>query len=113
MNQIEPVTAYIEKAPQPHKEILERLRALIAEAVPHAEEQFKWGQPVYATTKGFAYLAFSKNHVNLGFFNFEKLTDPDTKLEGTGKQMRHVKIKKAADINRELFSSWLKQAAVF
>lgn len=113
MNHLAEVTAWIEKAPENQQEILKALRTLVAATVPQAEEQFKWGKPVYANGKGFSYLEFSKNHVTLGFFNFEKLTDPENKLEGTGKQMRHIKIKTTAAIDKALLSQWLKEAAAF
>ena len=41
----------------------------------------------------FAYVGVFKAHVNLGFFHGAALPDPTGLLEGTGKFMRHVKIK--------------------
>ncbi len=74
------------------------------------DEEFKWSRPVFKKIKNFAYLSTTKNYVTLGFFNFQNLEDPDRLLEGTGKDMRHIKIKKAADINKVLFKKWLKAA---
>lgn len=105
------VTAYIEKQPSPQKEILHELRQLIHASVAGVKEELKWGQPVYGLKKDFCYLKAAKSHVNLGFMDFTKLTDPDGRLEGTGKSMRHVKIKTRADIDTILFNNWL-QAAV-
>jgi hypothetical protein len=107
----EQVTDYIENAPSPHKEILAALRGLIENAVPDATEAFKWGQPVYGKKKDFCYLKAAKSHVNLGFMNHEVLNDPDGLLEGTGKSMRHVKLRSLADVNAKLFKSWIKAAA--
>ncbi|MFN3918642.1 MAG: DUF1801 domain-containing protein, partial [Flavobacteriales bacterium] len=39
------------------------------------------------------YIAPHKNWVNLGFFSGTDLYDPENLLEGTGKKMRHIKIK--------------------
>jgi hypothetical protein len=41
----------------------------------------------------FAYINAFKAHVNVGFFHGAALTDPAGLLEGTGKFMRHVKVK--------------------
>jgi hypothetical protein len=39
------------------------------------------------------YIAPFKAHVNLGFFQGADLPDPAALLEGTGKGLRHVKLK--------------------
>jgi len=41
----------------------------------------------------FAYVAVFKEHVNVGFFCGAELPDPNGLLEGTGKAMRHVKLR--------------------
>ena len=41
----------------------------------------------------FAYVSVFRNHVNVGFFHGTALPDPAGLLQGTGKYMRHVKIK--------------------
>jgi hypothetical protein len=47
----------------------------------------------------FAYVNVFKAHVNVGFFLGMDLKDPARLLEGTGKRMRHVKLKPGAPIN--------------
>jgi hypothetical protein len=41
----------------------------------------------------FAYVGIHKAHVSIGFFQGASLRDPAGLLEGTGKRMRHVKLK--------------------
>ena len=41
----------------------------------------------------FAYVAAFREHVNIGFFQGSALKDPARLLEGTGKRMRHVKVR--------------------
>ena len=41
----------------------------------------------------FGYVNAFKDHVNVGFFHGASLPDPTGLLEGTGKYMRHVKVK--------------------
>ena len=45
----------------------------------------------------FAYVNAFKAHVNVGFFRGAEIADPEGLLEGTGKFMRHVKLKPGSD----------------
>lgn len=45
----------------------------------------------------FAYVDVFKSHTNVGFFFGAHLDDPTRLLEGTGKNMRHVKLKPGAE----------------
>lgn len=83
--------------------------ASIHEQVKGVEESYKWSRPIFSVEKDFAYLLSNKNHVNLGFSrNFDKLNDPHGYLEGTGKTMRHVKLKTMEDVEKLLLAEWLK-----
>lgn len=44
----------------------------------------------------FGYVAVFRAHVNLGFFQGAALKDPAGLLEGTGKRLRHVKLRPGA-----------------
>lgn len=105
------VTAFIDQAKPEQKQILEKLRKLIHESVEDVEEEFKWSRPVFKSNKDFAYFKTAKAYVTLGFFNFEKLNDQGNRLEGTGKNMRHIKLKSLNDIDAQLFKAWFKAAA--
>jgi hypothetical protein len=41
----------------------------------------------------FAYVNAFRAHVNVGFFRGAEIADPDRLLEGTGKLMRHIKLR--------------------
>lgn len=47
----------------------------------------------------FGYVNSFKHHVNVGFFHGAMLEDPVGLLEGSGKRMRHVKLKPGREIN--------------
>jgi hypothetical protein len=49
----------------------------------------------------FAYVNAFKSHANVGFFYGAMLADPAGLLEGTGKRMRHVKLRPGKDLNDE------------
>jgi hypothetical protein len=47
----------------------------------------------------FAYVNAFKAHVNVGFFRGAEIADPEGLLEGTGKFMRHVKLRPDLDVD--------------
>ena len=51
-----------------------------------------------------AYISATDAYVNLGFFNGAALADPTGKIEGTGKSMRHVKIRSLEDLDADQVS---------
>ena len=48
---------------------------------------------------GFAYVNAFRAHVNVGFFRGAELPDPARLLEGTGKHMRHVKLRPPGEVD--------------
>ena len=47
----------------------------------------------------FAYVGVYTRHANVGFFRGAELEDPAGMLEGTGKRMRHVKVRPGVDLD--------------
>ena len=47
----------------------------------------------------FGYVNAFRDHVNVGFFHGVALEDPASLLEGSGKRMRHVKLKPGSGAN--------------
>ena len=92
------------------REIAEALRQIILEACPEITETIKWGNPVYQRNGLVCYLAATKAYVSLGFFNGAGLEDHEGRMEGTGKKMRHVKVRNKEGIHVEYFASWLREA---
>jgi hypothetical protein len=58
----------------------------------------------------FGYVNAFKAHVNVGFFRGAEIADPQGLLEGTGKFMRHVKLRPERDINATALSKLIKSA---
>jgi len=58
----------------------------------------------------FGYVNVFTSHVNVGFFNGSALADPARLLEGSGKRMRHVKVKAGAPINSSALASLIHAA---
>ena len=80
------------------------LRAFVRAVVPDAEETLHlgWRSITFRNTKAFCSIIPHKKWVNLQFQNGNELSDPAELLEGTGKSMRHVKIRDAADLGEAL-----------
>jgi len=97
---------------EPIASIAEELRSMILKAVPGANECIKWGTPVYEKNGPIGSLRKGKGFVALQFGSIgTSLKDPSGLLEGTGKKMRHVKIRSKENIKKKKFISWVKQAA--
>jgi hypothetical protein len=58
----------------------------------------------------FGYLNIFTSHVNVGFFHGASLPDPSHLLQGTGKFMRHVKLKPDTPINAAALNSLITAA---
>ena len=86
------------------------LRHLVLQAVPGLTESIKWGNPVYETEGKVCYIAATSKYVSLGFFNGASLTDPEKRIEGTGAKMRHVKVWRVADMDRDQLTAWIQEA---
>ncbi len=58
----------------------------------------------------FAYVNSFKSHVNVGFFYGALLDDPANLLEGSGKRMRHVKLRPTLESNAAALSALIDAA---
>lgn len=58
----------------------------------------------------FAYVGVYRAHANVGFFHGADLEDPTGLLEGTGKRMRHVKVKPGVDLNASALAALIRAA---
>jgi hypothetical protein len=94
------------------QEVATRLRGLVKKSVPKVKEGVNpWHIPIFESNGPICYYMAGKNHITLGFIRGTSLPDPEGLLEGTGKNLRHVKIKSVDDLNRKGLSELLKSAA--
>jgi hypothetical protein len=59
----------------------------------------------------FCYIATASRHVNLGFCRGAELPDPNRVLEGKGRVMRHVKLRRERDLERPFVRRYIRTAA--
>ena len=57
------------------------------------------------------YIGVYTKHINLGFYWGSRMDDPEGVLEGSGKQLRHIKIKSQADLGTPVIRDFLLRAA--
>src|SRR5438552_9420383 len=99
------VDRFLEGCTPDIRDLTHQVRALMASITPDADENLKVGWKVIWYGFGpkmpdqFAVVMPTRNHVGLGFAYGSDLPDPKGKLEGTGKRMRHVKLRKGADVS--------------
>ena len=95
----------IASAPPEIQELAHVARALLADVMPGVTE-VPWARQKIAgygvgpkkMSEHFCYIAPFKRHLNLGFFYGARLPDPENLLEGKGKDLRHIKIRRLEDL---------------
>jgi hypothetical protein len=104
--------AWFDAAPETQRPILDILRRLILSSTSDIVEEIKWSRPCYSTSRGlFCYLHRTKSHVTIGFQQGASLKDPKNLLDGTGKDMRHVKVAAASELDQPAVLKLVQQAA--
>jgi hypothetical protein len=93
------IIAYVQRKNPAMMEIVAALRILIKKTVPKSRELLNpWGLPTYEWRGAIGYIMVGKKHVTLGFARGTELPDPAKLLQGTGKNLRHVKIRDQAQL---------------
>jgi hypothetical protein len=94
------VDSYVAKRNVKLKPVTDALRALVRKAVPKSRETINpWGVPTFEWNGAMCYLMVGKNHVTFGFPRGTSLRDSAKLLEGTGRNMRHVKLREVSDVH--------------
>lgn len=92
------VDAFINGQTPAVQPIVRRLRALVQTTLPELVEHLdgndvlRYG-PTTKMRDFVCYISGHKAHANLGFAHGASLPDPDGLIEGTGKNLRHVKVR--------------------
>ena len=92
-------------------------RALINDVMPRVVEvvwpdqkSAGYGTGPRKMSEQFCWIMPYDEHVVLGFYYGSELPDPERLLEGTGKLMRHVKIRKSEDLENPALRTLIKRA---
>ncbi len=93
-----------------NRRLIGALERIVERVAPDWERFVKWGQGCW-TDEGVprVYLHAEPDHVQLGFYVGAKMKDPDELLVGSGKHVRHVKVRTAKDIDARAFEALIEQ----
>jgi len=109
-----PVDEFVKIRVRPeHQEIAARIRALMRETAPDAEEVISYGIPAWRGNRIIAVMNPSKTRITFSFARGAEFTDKYGLLEGVGKVSRHVKIKSMKDVNEAALIDYIGQALAF
>lgn len=107
----------VEMTPAPLRPVARRLREIILAAHPEAcvvvrpgDRAATFGTGPRKMREGYCYILPQRNWVNLGFYRGTALADPQGLLDGSGKTMRHVKIRSLADCEAPALTEMIRAA---
>jgi hypothetical protein len=103
---------------EPHVEGIARLlRGLILDLHPDAVEVVRLGDNTASygvgpkkMSEAYSYIMPQKGYVNLGFYHGASLVDPEGLLEGTGKRLRHVKLRSVEETAQTALRQLIEKA---
>jgi hypothetical protein len=102
---------YLADQPALHQRLISALRRFVARTAPRLQESVKWGNGCWlAGNDPVSYVYAAEDYVQFGFFRGAALDDPKGLLCGDGQYVRHIKVKKPADIDARAFGALLRQA---
>ena len=108
----------VAKAGPEARELAHQLRALVAAVMPEVVEvpwprmrMASYGVGPKKKSEHFCYISAQKDDVNLGFYYGAELPDPEGLLQGTGKLLRHVKIREPKAIRSRAIRQLLQVAS--
>jgi hypothetical protein len=108
----------VAKASDKARALAYQLRTLVAAVMPEVVEvpwpklrMASYGVGPKKKSEHFCYISAQKDDVNLGFYYGAELPDPDGLLRGTGKLLRHVKIRDAQAMRSRALRQLMKVAS--
>lgn len=94
-----------------------QLRELIIEIYPEVVEVpwpkqriISYGVGPKKMSEHFCYIAAQREYVNLGFYYGAELSDPEGLLEGTGKKLRHIKVRDVDQVTRPALREMIEES---
>jgi hypothetical protein len=103
---------YFADQPPKNRTVIRALRKFVKRVSPELEESVKWGNGCWLKGKEpVAYVYAATEFTQFGFLRGSSLKDPRGLLEGEGRHVRHIKVRKVADIDERAFAALLRQAA--
>jgi len=103
---------YIRNIPPPFRAIVEDIREIIFKSIPGVIENFKDNKLIYESNGEICFIEKKpKQHVILGFNKGNQLLDREILVMGVDNDKKYYVITNIEDINKEILSEILKEAA--
>ncbi len=100
-----------DQPPEAHQ-LLKDVRDTVIASGHNLTEGIKWGSPCYwlpgISRRNIIWFQHHNNYVRLGSFNGVTMPDRDNLLEGTGIRLRHIKVYKVTDSNRQTLTIYVR-----
>ena len=96
--------------PEQHPAV-QRLRQLMAECAPQAEEVLSYGSPAWRGNKILAIISPTTTYLTFAFERGAEFEDVHGLLAGSGTKTRHVKIKNGVPLDEAALRDYIGQAA--
>lgn len=105
------VETWMQEQPEDLAAIARRWFEVMRRCGPDVRELIHDDQPTACVgDAAFAYVDAFTAHVNVGFFRGAELADPAGLLEGTGRLMRHVKLRPGRDVDEKALGRLIESA---
>ncbi len=101
------IEGFLQNYPPEVQELARLTQAWVKKVLPESSEELALGYKMIMYKlrpngrQFVVYIAPYPKHVNLGFLMGTSLSDPHKVLKGTGKTLRHIKIKQSGDLEKE------------
>ena len=104
------VDAWIRGQPKGLRAVCQAACDLLDAGLPAARQDIKWSYPTWVGNGNICAMVADTDVVRLQFFRGTSLADPGGLLEGTGKEMRHVKVRLAKDLRTPQLKALVRSA---
>jgi hypothetical protein len=90
--------------------VAEAAHRVVKKVAPQLRTEIRWGLPWWVGKDLVLVIDAFTHHVGVEFWRGSSLRDPQGLLEGTGKNLRHVKLKTLAEARAPAFESLVREA---
>jgi hypothetical protein len=112
MEMVSSFDAHVQQISWRAREIIHEVMPDVVEVVWKQQRIAGYGVGPKKMTEHFCYIAPQKQYVNLGFYYGTLLPDAGSLMEGSGKLLRHIKIRKLDDLKNTAVRSLVEAAHV-
>jgi hypothetical protein len=97
-------------APVSMKQVADRAREMIRSEWPTLKVEQHWGHPWFVGKGMVCVVGYFARHAAIEFWWGSTIEDPDHLLEGTGKNLRHVKLRTLAEASSPQLRRFVRAA---